>query len=324
MSLMWQEFQVESASLIEDTNSSTSSLSGGSRNEITIREIADPKVVIKVANRLFERMNDPSGISLLQALDDTDTLNNRPTIPGSGAVIMEISESGSLVVPEEIGFLRSQNEPSPGAKVHGFGTFLPNPQSSCTLEQKRKLAPYLQVHCDALDGLAKKPFNKSEMWKLRRIYSSPVDYPDAHTTENDSKGKTWNALSFTGTEEDTSPFQHGNVTHGINNPTIGLESTSRAHSVPSTIYKKSKSQLYRKPSYRCLNVVTELNVDDPSQIEGHSKESQSIFWRHSFTEVERGDGESLVSNKRARGNKLRIDSYPRIKVACIIAFVSTY
>ena len=101
MTIMWQEYQVEGVmSLTEDTNSSTSSLSGGSRNEITTREIADPKVVIKVANRLFERMNDPSGSTLLQASDDTGTLNNGPIIPGSGAIIMEMSESGSLVIPD--------------------------------------------------------------------------------------------------------------------------------------------------------------------------------------------------------------------------------
>ncbi len=320
MTLMWQDCQLEGASMAEETSSSTSSLSGGSRNEVTNRDIADPKIVIKVANRMFEKMNDPNGTILLQSADDdTDALRDCPTVPGSGAVILEMSNSGSLIVPEEIGFLRSYGETSTDPSSVITPKFSISAQSSCSLQQKRKLAPYLQIHCDPLDGLSKKPFNKSEMWKLRRIYSSPIDCDNVDTTKNSCKGKTWNALSTAATQEEPPPFQPNSAIHGISGLNYGLEATSRANSMPSTIYKKSKSQLYRKPSYRCLKDVTALTVDASSHFEGPSRECQRTYWRHSFAEVERGDGEILPSSKRARGNKLRIDLYPRIKVACIIA-----
>mmetsp|Transcript_13889 Transcript_13889/g.19888 ORF Transcript_13889/g.19888 Transcript_13889/m.19888 type:complete len:851 (-) Transcript_13889:139-2691(-) len=309
ISFMWHDFQLE-----VDETSGNSSLSSGNLSQGVHREMADPKIVIKVANAAFEQLNDPTGQCLLSKniTNEIHGLDESSTVPGT--VILEISESGSFQIPREVDFLHSNIEDTVDAskiKAVAQQQLAFREQSSCSPERKRRLAPFLQIHCDQLEAYAKQPFNKSEMWKLYRFFFSPLDGLETVKTEEVCKSTPENSISDVLAKTELAwnepAITNSYCPHSCDEP-------SRTNSMPSSIYKETISRLYRRASYRSLHDAISSDTDRPATCEVRARGCKSSYRHHSFVGSERDEGDCAHSTKRARGSKLRVDLYPRIKI----------
>ena len=310
---MWHDFQLE-----VDETSGNSSLSSGNLSQGVNREMADPKIVIKVANAAFEQLkNDPTGNCLLakNISNETNGLDESSTVPGT--VILEISESGSFQIPREVDFLHSNKEDTADfAKIKEAAQQLAfKEQSPCSPERKRRLAPFLQSHCDQLEAYAKQPFNKSEMWKLYRFYFSPLDGLETVRTDEVCEGMPENSISGVLAKDEMSWNEQATTKsycpHSCDEP-------SRTNSMPSSIYKETISRLYRRASYRSLHDAISSDNDRPTTCEVNTRGCKSSYRHHSFVGSESDKADCVHSTKRARSSKLRVDLYPRIKVILFI------
>jgi len=315
--LMWRDSPMEVTNSAEES-SVASSQSGGQPNQFENRDVADPKTVIKVANLAFEKLGDATGQVL--AKPDTDyagKLNDSLVVPRN-AVILEISKSGVLQVPRDIEFLLTKREATRDiSKVKTAPQISLEAHSSCTSMSKRRLATLLQVHRIQLEALSRKTFNKSELWKLHRIYFSPIDGENSVELKKDLNRSPDDESAHASDHVTPPSFVVSDVKPIVQS--YRHNGPGRTSSMPTSICRMAQSRLQRRASYTSLHDALTTTPSVSTRCEEQTQELQGTRRRYSYGKVETDEGdERLPSTKRARSSKTRVDLYPRIKVGFVL------